>query len=174
MRVYNSRTSGSTNAIKFTTALANWAHFCEVWKRKAQWVLLFYNIFCIFVFKWIFGTFLTEKKNDDLTRLIESKTADFINEKNGLEQEIRQLSDNFEGVSNENNRLKERLAGLEMDNQKLRILNPQEDIWCSCNRQAFGEMIACDNRNCTIKWFHLECVSLTEAPKGKWFCPDCR
>lgn len=97
-----------------------------------------------------------------MTRLIESKTADFINEKNELlenskllEQEIRQLSDNFEGVSNENDRLIERLAGLEMDNQKLRILNPQEDIWCSCNRQVFGEMISCDKRNCTIKWFQM-------------------
>lgn len=94
--------------------------------------------------------------------MIESKTADFINEKNELsenskllEQEIRQLSDNFEDVSNENDRLRERLAELEIDNQNLRILNPQEDVWCSCNRQAFGEMIACDKRNCTIKWFHL-------------------
>ena len=26
---------------------------------------------------------------------------------------------------------------------------------------------------CPIEWFHYGCVGLTEAPKGKWFCPQC-
>lgn len=128
----------------------------------------------------IFDYFLTEKRNDDLIRTIEIKTADFTNEKNELhknlkrlERENRQLSGNFTGVSTENRQLKEKLAEVELHNQRLRVLNPREDIWCSCNREAFGEMIACDNPNCAIKWYHLECVYLTEAPEGKWFCGKC-
>lgn len=26
---------------------------------------------------------------------------------------------------------------------------------------------------CPIEWFHYGCVGLTQAPKGKWFCPQC-
>jgi hypothetical protein len=49
-------------------------------------------------------------------------------------------------------------------------------VYCTCRRVAFGEMIGCDNNNCPIEWFHMECVGLTQAsrPKGKWFCPQCR
>ena len=37
-------------------------------------------------------------------------------------------------------------------------------------------MIACDNPNCMIEWFHLECLIIQSVPKGKskWYCPDCR
>lgn len=34
-------------------------------------------------------------------------------------------------------------------------------------------MIACDHEGCDIEWFHLPCVDLVTAPKGKWYCPDC-
>jgi hypothetical protein len=34
-------------------------------------------------------------------------------------------------------------------------------------------MVACDNPECPIEWFHFACVGLTEQPKGKWYCPDC-
>jgi hypothetical protein len=39
-----------------------------------------------------------------------------------------------------------------------------------------GEMIACDNPDCPVEWFHLGCVGLTSQnrPRGKWFCPECR
>ena len=35
-------------------------------------------------------------------------------------------------------------------------------------------MIKCDNDNCTIEWFHYDCMRLKSKPKGKWFCPNCR
>jgi len=38
---------------------------------------------------------------------------------------------------------------------------------------SFGEMVACDNPDCPIEWFHYECVGLDEPPKGKWYCRDC-
>lgn len=45
--------------------------------------------------------------------------------------------------------------------------------WCYCNQPEFGEMIMCDNKSCTIKWFHFDCLRLRHAPKGKWYCPSC-
>ena len=45
-------------------------------------------------------------------------------------------------------------------------------VYCFCKKAEFGRMIACDNENCTIVWFHFTCVGLSRAPKGKWFCSD--
>ena len=47
------------------------------------------------------------------------------------------------------------------------------ESWCYCNQPEFGEMIMCDNKSCTIKWFHFDCLRLRRAPKGKWYCPSC-
>ena len=48
-----------------------------------------------------------------------------------------------------------------------------EQVFCICKRPQFGKMIACENEDCTIDWFHYECVKLKRKPKGKWFCPVC-
>uniref|UniRef100_A0A8C5WFI1 Inhibitor of growth protein n=1 Tax=Leptobrachium leishanense TaxID=445787 RepID=A0A8C5WFI1_9ANUR len=53
-------------------------------------------------------------------------------------------------------------------------IDPNEPTYCLCNQVSFGEMIGCDNEECTIEWFHFSCVGLTYKPKGKWYCPDCR
>jgi hypothetical protein len=52
-------------------------------------------------------------------------------------------------------------------------IDPNEPRYCLCNQVSYGEMICCDNPNCSIEWFHYGCVGITEAPKGKWFCPQC-
>jgi hypothetical protein len=51
-----------------------------------------------------------------------------------------------------------------------------QEIYCLCKREAYGEMIACDNDNCAVEWFHLGCVGLSNAnrPTGEWFCPNCK
>ena len=46
-------------------------------------------------------------------------------------------------------------------------------LWCYCNMPSFGDMVMCDNKNCTIQWFHFECLSIRNPPKGKWYCPSC-
>ncbi|XP_043944674.1 inhibitor of growth protein 3 isoform X1 [Protopterus annectens] len=51
--------------------------------------------------------------------------------------------------------------------------DPNEPRYCICNQVSYGEMVGCDNQDCPIEWFHYGCVGLTEAPKGKWFCPQC-
>ena len=48
-----------------------------------------------------------------------------------------------------------------------------EKSWCFCGEPGFGEMIMCDNPQCTLTWFHFECLRLQRAPKGKWYCPSC-
>ncbi|KAL9001323.1 MAG: hypothetical protein Q9169_000214 [Polycauliona sp. 2 TL-2023] len=53
----------------------------------------------------------------------------------------------------------------------------EEDLrYCYCNGISYGEMVACDMKNCPREWFHLVCVGLTKAPKGnaKWYCDECK
>lgn len=52
-------------------------------------------------------------------------------------------------------------------------VDPNEPTYCICHQVSYGEMIGCDNIDCTIEWFHFGCVGLTMKPKGKWFCPKC-
>ncbi|XP_014218838.1 inhibitor of growth protein 1 [Copidosoma floridanum] len=53
-------------------------------------------------------------------------------------------------------------------------IDPDEPTYCLCDQISYGEMILCDNDLCPIEWFHFSCVSLSNKPKGKWFCPKCR
>jgi hypothetical protein len=46
--------------------------------------------------------------------------------------------------------------------------------YCLCKRVSFGEMIACDDPDCEIEWFHVSCVGLKEGEmRGEWYCPNC-
>ncbi|KAG1354809.1 PHD finger protein ING1 [Cocos nucifera] len=75
--------------------------------------------------------------------------------------------------SNRGGRKKSRLAveppsiGLELP------VDPNEPTYCFCNQVSYGEMVACDNPDCKIEWFHFGCVGLKEQPKGKWYCSNC-
>jgi len=53
-------------------------------------------------------------------------------------------------------------------------VDPNEPTYCLCQQVSYGEMIGCDNSECTIEWFHFGCVGLTNKPKGKWLCPRCQ
>ncbi len=52
-------------------------------------------------------------------------------------------------------------------------VDPNEPTYCLCQQVSYGEMIGCDNNDCTIEWFHFGCMGLTTKPKGKWYCPKC-
>ena len=52
-------------------------------------------------------------------------------------------------------------------------IDPNEPVYCFCNQVSFGDMIACDNPNCSREWFHYPCVGLQSPPKGKWYCREC-
>ena len=55
-------------------------------------------------------------------------------------------------------------------------LNDQTISYCYCgNGEDYDDMIYCDKKECTIKWFYFSCLRTTkkDVPKGKYFCPDC-
>ena len=33
-----------------------------------------------------------------------------------------------------------------------------EPTYCICSQVSFGEMIACDNEDCSIEWFHYKVI----------------
>ena len=46
--------------------------------------------------------------------------------------------------------------------------------YCYCKKENVGTtMTECDNVECEIEWFHVNCLQLENIPKGKWYCPDC-
>lgn len=51
--------------------------------------------------------------------------------------------------------------------------DPNEPRYCICNQVSYGDMVACDNEDCPMEWFHYNCVGITQPPRGKWFCPQC-
>ncbi|XP_021955137.1 inhibitor of growth protein 3 isoform X1 [Folsomia candida] len=53
------------------------------------------------------------------------------------------------------------------------FVDPSEPRYCICNEVSYGDMVACDNADCPIEWFHYGCVGITATPKGKWYCPQC-
>lgn len=50
-----------------------------------------------------------------------------------------------------------------------------QEAYCKCRSHIQGsDMIACDNKDCKIEWFHYECVGITTPPEGEWYCEECR
>lgn len=65
-------------------------------------------------------------------------------------------------------------AAVNMEGMGLEMpVDPNEPTYCTCHQVSYGEMIGCDNPDCTIEWFHFGCVGLTSKPKGKWYCMKC-
>ncbi|PPQ71563.1 hypothetical protein CVT26_010420 [Gymnopilus dilepis] len=49
-----------------------------------------------------------------------------------------------------------------------------ERLYCFCQKQSYGDMIACDNEGgCPYEWFHLACVGLKQPTPEKWYCSVC-
>lgn len=60
-----------------------------------------------------------------------------------------------------------------VNNSLLPLPAENEPLYCYCQKPSHGEMVACDHDECSLEWFHYECVGLTAAPVGEWYCPDC-
>ena len=65
-------------------------------------------------------------------------------------------------------------ADSEQANAKEGEATSKELEYCYCHGPDEGPMIGCDNINCEVQWFHMKCLKITSAPRGKWYCPDCR
>lgn len=45
---------------------------------------------------------------------------------------------------------------------------------CDCgDPEASTKWICCDGDDCPVKWYHWECVQVTDEPTGDWVCPKC-
>eukprot|EP00808_Paulinella_micropora_P011448 g18471.t1 len=53
------------------------------------------------------------------------------------------------------------------------VAESSEEVFCTCRKPSWGDMVGCDGENCRYEWFHFECMGLRRKPKGKWYCPDC-
>jgi len=51
--------------------------------------------------------------------------------------------------------------------------NEDKTLYCFCQKMSYGEMVACDNTECTFQWFHLPCVNLKPPLPEVWYCSDC-
>lgn len=65
-------------------------------------------------------------------------------------------------------------SGTVMIPQANRKNGEDTQLYCFCRQVSYGNMIACDNKDCKYEWFHWSCVGLTAPPKGIWYCPDCQ
>jgi inhibitor of growth protein 3 len=61
------------------------------------------------------------------------------------------------------------------DNDDVEMEEAADDTkYCYCQDVSHGDMIACDNADCAIQWFHWTCAGITSEPQGEWLCKECR
>lgn len=60
--------------------------------------------------------------------------------------------------------------------KKNKFTKPSAQAFCKCRGPEVGKMVACDNAECEIEWYHFQCVGLAieDVLPDKWFCPACR
>jgi inhibitor of growth protein 3 len=75
-----------------------------------------------------------------------------------------------ESVASEAGTEDEEMSGMGVDQEED---ESDDNKYCFCQRVSYGDMVACDNDNCQIQWFHWGCVGIKEEPVGDWLCPDC-
>ncbi|EDO26314.1 predicted protein [Nematostella vectensis] len=50
----------------------------------------------------------------------------------------------------------------------------EDGPWCFCQEDIEESMLVrWDKTNCSIKWFHMDCVGLSIVPNGEWICTYC-
>ena len=69
----------------------------------------------------------------------------------------------------------DKIYAVSFDNKySLEYTNDGEMTYCYCKGPDEGNMIGCKNPDGLIEWSHWDCLKIKAAPKGKWYCPDCR
>ena len=46
--------------------------------------------------------------------------------------------------------------------------------WYYCGEPCYGQMIMCEHNDCSIEWFHFDCLRIRCPPRNIWYCPSCR
>ena len=61
------------------------------------------------------------------------------------------------------------------DKQDVAAAAASTSALCFCKQPYTGEdMVGCDNNDCPYQWIHFKCAGLKHAPKGTWYCKECR
>lgn len=50
----------------------------------------------------------------------------------------------------------------------------QDQLYCLCQGPESGKMVMCESAACKYVWFHFKCVNVKRAPRGSWFCCECK
>ena len=73
--------------------------------------------------------------------------------------------------TNRQNKNKVRRRNYPEYNEGMMQNDEEHEVFCTCKRQSFGPMIACEICG---KWFHFECVGIDEDNEPEnWFCAEC-
>jgi hypothetical protein len=57
----------------------------------------------------------------------------------------------------------------DMETDEIQI-DPNEPVYCVCRKVSYGNMVACENPDCSIEWFHFSCVNLTSEVRPLSVC----
>lgn len=93
-----------------------------------------------------------------------STTGDDPSDASGSEEELEGAAAGHDGAADDE----------EMEDRGYDDEGDDNRLYCTCQTVSHGDMVACDNQNCAYEWFHWVCVGLTQEPKGRWLCPECR
>eukprot|EP00605_Chrysophyceae_sp_TOSAG23-4_P000390 GSChrysophyteH1.ASY1.ANO1.446.1 assembled CDS len=105
----------------------------------------------------------------------EIKILEKAMQNNGDSRLLAEIGKRYASSGVESRRKSARLESETVGEEEPDAIDPNEPVYCICRQIAHGEMIACDNEDCAIEWFHYQCVNLTKKPKGaSWLCPDCQ
>lgn len=63
---------------------------------------------------------------------------------------------------------------IEEDDNQAQAAEDPDKLWCYCGQPSYGQMIMCEHKDCTIVWFHFDCLRIRCPPKTRWYCPSCR
>ncbi|KCZ77909.1 hypothetical protein H311_01072 [Anncaliia algerae PRA109] len=87
---------------------------------------------------------------------------------------LKTLEDNF---NEEIEEMKDTLAIFALKAQANTIIDSfalDEKKYCLCRSGKEENLIACDASECSIEWYHLDCIGLAEIPEDEWICDQCK
>ncbi|EPR79600.1 PHD finger domain protein [Spraguea lophii 42_110] len=123
---------------------------------------------------------VSDAKVSELNNLLLNLYEDDRKYKTVVESTINYLEDHMQLVPKECDLFNETIAKSAL-NEKIKNLTEIEEAmederrkYCICQSDISDNMIACDNEQCDVEWYHYKCIGLTEQPYGDWICNKCR
>lgn len=116
-----------------------------------------------------------ESEEDENDQVNESDKSDIEDDEEEVKTEVKEdPQETFEVTTPTASVTEPSLQSARSTRRQSKPSSSTEQVYCTCNRVSFGEMIGCDAKDCPVEWFHYECVGLKSPPKGKWYCRGCQ